>query len=72
MKRAYSKPVAKFIAYSYDEQVVAESSKFDGYGDGHKINHCTYESGLFTAPCSAIVYSEFGTDICNFMPRSIL
>ena len=72
MKRAYTKPIAKYIDYSYDEQVVAESSKYDGDGDGHRIDQCTYESGLFAAPCSDIVYSEFGAEICHFQPRSII
>lgn len=71
MKREYRQPVAKFIDYAYEEQVVAESSKFDGMGDGHKIDHCTYKSGLFASPCSDIVSTQFTTDICNLQPFSL-
>lgn len=71
MKREYKKPNVKFIDYSYDEQVVAESSKFSGYGDGHKIEYCTYESGQFTSPCSDITNHTFPTNICSFQPWSL-
>lgn len=54
MKREYMKPIAKYIDYSYDEQVVATSSKVDGLGDGHKIFYCTYESAEFSNPCNAV------------------
>lgn len=71
MKRKYVKPTATMIDYSFDEQVVAESSKFDGYGDGHKIDYCTYQSGAFAKPCSNIVSSTFPTSICAVQPWSL-
>lgn len=71
MKREYKTPIVKFVNYAYDVQVVAESSKFDGSGDGHKIDWCTYKSGLFADPCSDIVNSNFSEDICGFQPWSL-
>lgn len=71
MKREYKSPVAKFVDYCYEEQVVAESSKFDGYGDGHKVDFCTYQSGAFSNPCSVVVNSTFPTSICNSQPWSL-
>ncbi len=71
MKREYKKPTATFIDYAYEEQVVAESSKFDGYGDGHQINYCTYQSGLFADPCSVVVNSQFSTSVCGTQPWSL-
>lgn len=71
MKREYKSPVAKFVDYSYEEQVVAESSKFDGYGDGYQINYCTYQSGAFSNPCSVVVNSTFPTSVCNTQPWSL-
>lgn len=71
MKRKYAKPTATMIDYSFDEQVVAESSKFDGYGDGHQIDFCTYQSGSFGNPCSSIVNSTFPTNICEVQPWSL-
>lgn len=70
MKREYKQPVAKFIDYAYEEQVVAASSKFDGYGDGYQIDFCTYVSGLFIDPCGDIVSSEHPT-ICEKQPWSL-
>ena len=71
MKREYKSPVAKFVDYSFEEQVVAESSKFDGYGDGYKIDFCTYQSGSFSEPCSVVVNSTFPTTICSVQPWSL-
>lgn len=71
MKRVYDKPVVKMIDYSYDEQVVAESSKVDGLGDGHQIYYCTYQSASFTDPCSVVVNSKFPTEICGLQPWSL-
>ena len=71
MKREYKKPSAKFIDYAYDEQVVAESSKFSGYGDGHQIDYCTYQSGQFSSPCSTVVNSTFPQSTCNSQPWSL-
>lgn len=71
MKREYKSPVAKFVDYSFEEQVVAESSKFDGYGDGHKIDFCTYQSGSFSEPCSVVVNSTFPANICSVQPWSL-
>ena len=51
MKREYVKPSVKFIDYSYDEQVVAESATYSGYGDGYQMNFCTWQSGLWADPC---------------------
>lgn len=58
MKREYKKPVAKVVDYAYDEQVVAESSKVDGYGDGHVIYYCTYMSESFLTPCNVVHNSK--------------
>lgn len=71
MKREYKTPVVKFVNYAYDVQVVAESSKFDGYGDGHQIDWCTYQSGLFADPCSDIVNSSFSPSVCQVQPWSL-
>ena len=71
VKREYKKPVVKFIDYSYDEQVVAESSKVDGLGDGHQINYCTYQSASFNDPCSIMVNSIVGAPICSIQPWSL-
>ena len=71
MKREYKSPVAKFVDYSFEEQVVAESSRFDGYGDGHQIKYCTYQSGSFSDPCSVVVNSTFPTAICSVQPWSL-
>ena len=71
MKKEYFKPTAKYIDYAYEEQVVAESSKFDGLGDGHQVNYCTYQSGLFAQPCSDIVNKTFPTSICGIQPWSL-
>lgn len=45
MKKSYKKPVAARIDYSYDEQVVAESVNYNGYGDGHFTGYCQYWNG---------------------------
>lgn len=71
MKRMYKKPTAKFIDYSYDEQVVAQSNKLDGLGDGHQIHYCTYQSGSFSDPCTVVVNSSFDTSICEVQPWSL-
>ena len=71
MKKTYVEPKAKFINYTYDEQVVAASNKIDGYGDGHQINYCTYRSDSFSDPCKDIVSSEFGASICHVQPWSL-
>ena len=71
MKREYKSPVVKFVEYSYEEQVVAESNKFDNYGDGHQIQYCTYQSGSFSEPCSVIVNSNFPTTTCGIQPWSL-
>lgn len=71
MKRVYTKPTAKFIDYAYDEQVVADSSKVDGLGDGHQIFYCTYQSASFTDPCSVVVNSTFPNEICGVKPWSL-
>lgn len=65
MKRKYVKPTATMIDYSFDEQVVAESSKFNNYGDGHQINYCTYLSGSFSNPCSTVMNSGTQGFKCN-------
>lgn len=71
MKREYMKPVAKFVDYSYEEQVVAESQKLDGLGDGHRIDFCTYQSGSYVDPCSIVVNSNFSESICGIKPWSL-
>lgn len=71
MRREYSKPVVKFIDYVYDEQVVADSSKVDGLGDGHQIWYCTYQSAEFSNPCSVVVNSNFSQEICGVQPWSL-
>lgn len=71
MKREYKSPVVKFVEYSYEEQVVAESNKIDSYGDGHQIYYCTYQSSSFSDPCSVVVNSTFGAEICGIMPWSL-
>ena len=71
MKREYKQPIVKFIDYAYDEQVVAESSKIDGLGDGHQIYYCTYQSDAFSNPCSVVVNSTFPDDVCNTKPWSL-
>ena len=71
MKREYKQPVAKFIDYTYEEQVVAESSKVDGLGDGHQIWYCTYQSAEFSDPCSVVVNSQFPTEICGIQPWAL-
>lgn len=71
MKREYKQPVAKFVDYSYEEQVVAESSKQDNFGDGHQIHFCTYQSGSFSDPCNVVVNSTFPTQICGIQPWSL-
>lgn len=58
MKRAYHTPTLKYIDYSYDEQVVAESSKIDGKGDGFQVHYCTWESASFSDPCLAVLASN--------------
>lgn len=55
MKKAYTKPCASLIDYSYEEQVVAESSKYSGLGDGYIVNVCTWQSGLFANPCDSVL-----------------
>jgi len=55
MKRAYTKPSVSFIDYSYEEQVVAESSKYSGFGDGYQVNVCTWYSGAFASPCDSVL-----------------
>ena len=55
MKREYIKPSVVFVDYSYEEQVVAESSTFSGTGDGYQINYCTYESGAWADPCKNVI-----------------
>ena len=71
MKREYTQPTAKFIDYAYDEQVVAESNKFDGLGDGWVIDYCTYQSGEFSDPCTVVVNSQFSDEICGIKPWSL-
>lgn len=71
MKREYKQPIAKFIDYAYEEQVVAESSKIDGLGDGHQIYYCTYQSSSFSDPCCVVVNSTFGAEICGVQPWSL-
>lgn len=71
MKREYKKPVAKMIDYAYDEQIVADSSKVDGLGDGHQIFYCTYQSASFSDPCSVVVNSNFSQEVCNVQPWSL-
>lgn len=71
MKREYKQPTAKFIDYAYDEQVVAESSKVDGMGDGHVIYYCTYQSASFSDPCSVVVNSNFDDSICGIKPWTL-
>lgn len=70
MKRKYQRPTAAFIDYAYDEQIVAASSKYDGYGDGHQINYCTYQSGAFANPCNSIVNTQHAS-ICQVQPWSL-
>ena len=71
MKKEYKKPTSLFIDYTYDEQVVAASEKFDGYGDGNRIDYCTYQSGSFSNPCTSIVNSNFDTSVCGVQPWSL-
>ena len=58
MKREYKQPVAKFIDYAYEEQVVAESSNFNGSGDGNYTGWCTFTSGSTTSPCTMMLSSD--------------
>lgn len=55
MKKNYTRPTAAFIDYAYEEQVVAESSKFSGYGDGYQVEVCTWYSGAFASPCDSVL-----------------
>ena len=74
MKREYRKPVIKFIDYTYDEQVVAQSSQFDGLGDGFQISYCTWESGSFSSPCLAVLSKsdkDGGLRCYDFTPWSL-
>ena len=71
MKREYKTPVAKFVDYSYEEQVVATSNKQDNLGDGHQIDFCTYQSGEFSDPCNVVVNTTFPTSVCGIQPWSL-
>ena len=71
MKREYMKPIANFIDYAYDVQVVAESNKLDTLGDGHRLNYCTWESGSYANPCNSVL-AKADTDRCfDFTPWSL-
>ncbi len=70
MKRKYQKPTAAFIDYAYDEQIVAASSNYNGYGDGHLTGFCTYQSGSFAKPCGDIVNTQHAS-ICQVQPWSL-
>ena len=54
MKRTYKKPAAKYVDYSYQEQVVASSAEefFNGTGDGNQLGFCTWLSGSTATPCN--------------------
>lgn len=71
MKREYKQPVAKFIDYAYEEQVVAESVIYNGSGDGNNTNYCTYQSGSIANPCTLVVNSTFPDSICSTKPWSL-
>ncbi len=71
MKRIYKTPTVKYVDYSYEENVVAESSKVDGLGDGHVIYYCTYQSADFHDPCNVVVNSNFSETICGIQPWSL-
>ena len=58
MKREYKQPVAKFIDYAYEEQVVAESVIYNGSGDGNNTGWCTWTSGSISSPCTTVVSSD--------------
>ena len=71
MKREYKQPVAKFIDYAYEEQVVAESAIYNGFGDGNNTGYCTYQSGSIASPCTLMVNSSFSSNVCNAQPWSL-
>lgn len=71
MKREYKKPTAKFIDYAYDEQIVATSEYFNGFGDGNKTGYCTYQSGSIHEPCVIMVNSQFSQEVCGTRPWSL-
>ena len=71
MKREYKQPVAKFIDYAYEEQVVADSGIYNGSGDGNSTGYCTYQSGSPASPCTTMVNSNFDFSICSVQPWSL-
>ena len=65
MKKEYKKPAAKFVDYSYQEQVVATSpgEHFSGSGDGNQLGFCTWLSGSTVTPCTDTVGG--GNPVCD-------
>lgn len=70
MKRKYQKPTAALIDYAYDEQIVAASSYFNGWGDGKQTGYCTYQSGWVANPCRDIVNTQYAS-FCQVQPWSL-
>ena len=67
MKREYRTPVAKYVNYAYEEQVVATSAgnKVDTFGDGWEIQYCTYMSDVIGAGCTTMHNSTVTNFKCD-------
>ena len=67
MKKGYKKPTAAMINYTYDDQVVAASTNYNGYGDGHYTGYCQYWNGSTTGN-GCTDYWQAGSAVCNKAP----
>lgn len=66
MKRTYKTPKFVRVDFSYDEQVVAESSGVALYGDPNHIGRCQQSDAS-----SCTYFWTVGAQVCESMPRSL-
>ena len=66
MKRVYKTPKAKLVDFTYDEQVVAESSGVSTHGDPQHIGRCQQSSET-----SCVYFWTAGTTVCQSAPFSL-
>ena len=65
MKRMYKTPKVKYVDFTYDEQVKADSSGVALYGDPHHIGRCQQSKP------DSCVYFWSSQPVCQSAPMSL-
>lgn len=68
MKRVYKTPKAKLVDFTYDEQVVAESSGVALYGDPDHVGRCQQSS---ETSCRYFWNDSYPVGTCQSAPFSL-